>query len=221
MEASRTQFAKKLAGVYLDYPRSRRWNFITVRATRKLWQSLWQVHTTVGLHAASWRLLSKPKSGYGLDWETEKRQLDAPGCTGSRSSNRFWHQSHGSPCDSHRVQGPFPRIFRSHCGKWAPQSEGRKASSVISSWKSKFTADEFLAIFFSKAKARWASSGSSDEIESIGGVEGWIGTTSAEHLMAYGQQSIQKLAAAKVIGNLLLATLFKQPHAADTCVPAL
>ena len=49
------------------------------------------------------------------------------------------------------VQGPFPRIFRSHCGTNASQSEGRKTSWVLwyLLWKGVFTADE-SHIFFLK-----------------------------------------------------------------------
>ena len=65
-----------------------------------------------------------------------------------------------------------------------------------------------LAIFFLKLR-RWASNCRihADEIESIGGVDvaAELESTSAEHLMVITDEGIQKLAAAKVIGNLLPA----------------
>ncbi len=93
-------------------------------------------------------LLSKPKvvTVWVGSW---KRPVGYCGCTGSRSSNRRYQPYSVRFPQSTR---PFPRIFRSHCGANASQSEGRKAGGVllISSVKRWSLQQMNLAIFFQK-----------------------------------------------------------------------
>ena len=75
------EFAKKLAGVpYLEILAQGGGILSTVRATREASLKI----CTINLRLLDYMLLHgvttvEAKSGYGLDWETEKRQLDVVG----------------------------------------------------------------------------------------------------------------------------------------------
>ena len=74
--------------------------------------------------------------------------------------------------------------------------------------KGVFTADESRYLLSKAKEMGFKLRIHADEIESIGGVDvaAELESTSAEHLMVITDEGIQKLAKAKVIGNLLPAT---------------
>ncbi len=86
--------------------------------------------------------------------------------------------------------------------------------------KGVFTADESRYLLSKAKEMGFKLRIHADEIESIGGVDvaAELESTSAEHLMVITDEGIQKLAAAKVIGNLLPATTFSLME--DTYAPA-
>ena len=82
MAAGEHEFAKKLAGVpYLEILAQGGGILSTVRATREasfdtLYDKSKRLLDYMLLHGVT---TVEAKSGYGLDWETEKRQLDVVG----------------------------------------------------------------------------------------------------------------------------------------------
>ena len=208
------EFAKKLAGVsYLDILAQGGGILSTVRATREA--------SFDNLYDKSKRLLDymlrhgvttvEAKSGYGLDWETEKRQLDVVAALDHDHEIDLvstFMAAHAIPTD---YKGRSKEYLDLIIEQMLPKVKEDNLAEFCDIFceKGVFTADESRYLL-SKA----------NEIESIGGVDvaAELKATSAEHLMVITDEGIQKLAEAKVIGNLLPATTFSLME--DTYAPA-
>ncbi len=107
---------------------------------------------------------------------------------------------------SHRVQGPFPRIFRSHCGQMLPKVKEEKLAEFCISSVKRCLYGRWISLSFRKLR-RWASSCGSMRMRSNPLVVlTWrlVESTSAERDGDYGW-GIPRVAAAKSDWNLLPA----------------
>lgn len=219
------EFAKKLAGVpYLEILAQGGGILSTVRATREA--------SFETLYDKSKRLLDymlqhgvttvEAKSGYGLDWETEKRQLDVVSALNRNHAIDLvstFMAAHALPPEYKGrsqeyldliVEDMLPKVKEGHLAEFCD----------IFCEKGVFTAEESRYLLSKAKEMGFKLRIHADEIASIGGVDvaAELGATSAEHLMMVTDEGIQKMAAAKVIGNLLPATTFSLME--DTYAPA-
>ncbi|HEM4129537.1 TPA: imidazolonepropionase [Streptococcus suis] len=219
------EFAQKLAGVsYLEILANGGGILSTVRATRKAdFDTLYQ---------KSYRLLDymldhgvttvEAKSGYGLDWETEKRQLAVV---------QQLHKDH--PIDlistfmaAHAIPEEYKGNNQAYLDliieSMLPQVKEENLAEFCDIFceQGVFTAEEARSLLTKAKDMGFKLRIHADEIKSIGGVDlaAELGTVSAEHLMVITDQGIDKLSQAKVIGNLLPATTFSLME--DTYAPA-
>ncbi len=219
------EFAKKLAGVsYLDILAQGGGILSTVKATREatfdtLYQKSKKLLDYMLLHGAT---TVEAKSGYGLNWETEKRQLDVVAALDKdhpidlvstfMAAHAIPEEYKGNSQDylDHIVEEMLPAVKERNLAEFCD----------IFCEKNVFTAEE-AHYLLSKAKAMgFKLRIHADEIASIGGVDvaAELGATSAEHLMMATDEGISKMSEAKVIGNLLPATTFSLME--DTYAPA-
>ena len=219
------EFAKKLAGVsYLDILAQGGGILSTVRATREA--------SFENLYDKSKRLLDymlrhgvttvEAKSGYGLDWETEKRQLDVVAALDRDHEIDLvstFMAAHAIPTE---YKGRSQEYLDLIVEQMLPKVKEEKLAEFCDIFceKGVFTADESRYLLSKAKEMGFKLRIHADEIESIGGVDvaAELKSTSAEHLMVITDEGIQKLAAAKVIGNLLPATTFSLME--DTYAPA-
>lgn len=219
------EFAKKLAGVpYLEILAQGGGILSTVRATREA--------SFETLYDKSKRLLDymlqhgvttvEAKSGYGLDWETEKRQLDVVTALDQDHDIDLvstFMAAHAVPPEyKGRSQEYLDLIVEDMLPK--VKEENLAEFCDIFCEKGVFTAEESRYLLSKAKEMGFKLRIHADEIESIGGVDvaAELEATSAEHLMMATDEGIRKMAAAKVIGNLLPATTFSLME--DTYAPA-
>ncbi|MDO4680982.1 MAG: imidazolonepropionase [Aerococcus sp.] len=152
------------------------------------------------------------KSGYGLNWETEERQL--------RVIEKL-NQDH--PLDlipTFMAAHAVPKEYAGRSGEYIQMITAEMLPKVkadhlaefcdIFCEKDVFTADESYQLLKAAQDMGFKLRIHADEIESIGGVEvaAKLHATSAEHLMMITDESIQAMADNQVIGNLLPGTTF-------------
>ncbi|KXT74376.1 Imidazolonepropionase [Streptococcus sp. DD10] len=219
------EFAKKLAGVsYLDILAQGGGILSTVRATRA------SDFTT--LYDKSKRLLDymlqhgvttvEAKSGYGLDWETEHRQLEVVKKLNQDHEIDLvstFMAAHAIPEEyKGRSQAYLDVIVKDMLPR--VKAENLAEFCDIFCEKGVFTAEESRYLLSKAKELGYKLRIHADEIASIGGVDvaAELEATSAEHLMMITDEGIEKLAKAKVIGNLLPATTFSLME--DTYAPA-
>ena len=162
------------------------------------------------------------KSGYGLDWETEKRQLEVV---------QKLHEDH--PIDlvstfmaAHAIPEEYKGNNQAYLDliieSMLPQVKEENLAEFCDIFceQGVFTAEEARSLLTKAKDMGFKLRIHADEIKSIGGVDlaAELGTVSAEHLMVITDQGIDKLSQAKVIGNLLPATTFSLME--DTYAPA-
>lgn len=219
------EFAKKLNGVsYLDILKEGGGILSTVRSTRDA--------TFDDLYRKTKGLLDKmlvhgvttveAKSGYGLDWETEKRQLEV--------TKQLAQDQPIDLISTFMAAHAIPEVYKNNPDEFI--------QLIIDEMLLKVKAEElaeFCDIFcetgvFTAAQSRKLLTAAkelgfklrihADEIDSIGGVDvaAELHALSAEHLMAATDEGIKKLSEAHVIGNLLPGTTFSLM--ADTYAPA-
>ena len=162
------------------------------------------------------------KSGYGLDWETEKRQLDVVAALDRDHEIDLvstFMAAHAIPTE---YKGRSKEYLDLIIEQMLPKVKEEKLAEFCDIFceKGVFTADESRYLLSKAKEMGFKLRIHADEIESIGGVDvaAELESTSAEHLMVITDEGIQKLAAAKVIGNLLPATTFSLME--DTYAPA-
>ncbi|HEL9633846.1 TPA: imidazolonepropionase [Streptococcus suis] len=220
------EFAQKLAGVsYLDILANGGGILSTVRATRKadfdtLYQKSYKLLDYMLDHGVT---TVEAKSGYGLDWETEKRQLEVV---------QKLHEDH--PIDlisTFMAAHAIPEEYKGNNQAYLDliietmlprvKEENLAEFCDIFCEQGVFTAEEARSLLTKAKDMGFKLRIHADEIKSIGGVDlaAELGTVSAEHLMVITDQGIDKLSQAKVIGNLLPATTFSLME--DTYAPAL
>lgn len=219
------EFAQKLAGVsYLDILANGGGILSTVRATRKadfdtLYQKSYKLLDYMLDHGVT---TVEAKSGYGLDWETEKRQLEVV---------QKLHEDH--PIDlvsTFMAAHAIPEEYKGNNQAYLdliietmlPQVKEENLAEFCDIFceQGVFTAEEARSLLTKAKDMGFKLRIHADEIKSIGGVDlaAELGTVSAEHLMVITDQGIDKLSQAKVIGNLLPATTFSLME--DTYAPA-
>ena len=219
------EFAKKLAGVsYLDILAQGGGILSTVRATREA--------SFDNLYKKSKRLLDymlrhgvttvEAKSGYGLDWETEKRQLDVVQALNKDHEIDLvstFMAAHAVPSEyKGRSQEYLDLIIEEMLPK--VKEENLAEFCDIFCEKGVFTPEESRYLLSKAKDLGFKLRIHADEIVSLGGVDvaAELGATSAEHLMVATDEGIQKMAQSQVIGNLLPATTFSLME--DTYAPA-
>ncbi|MDO4666737.1 MAG: imidazolonepropionase [Streptococcus sp.] len=219
------EFAKKLAGVsYLDILAQGGGILSTVQATREasfdnLYNKSKKLLDYMLLHGVT---TVEAKSGYGLNWETEKRQLEVVASLNKDHEIDLvptFMAAHAVPPEyKGRSQEYLDVIVNDMLSR--VKEENLAEFCDIFCEKGVFTAEESHYLLSKAKELGFKLRIHADEIESIGGVEvaAEIGATSAEHLMVATDEGIQKMAAAKVIGNLLPATTFSLME--DTYAPA-
>ena len=219
------EFAKKLAGVsYLDILAQGGGILSTVRATREasfdnLYDKSKKLLDYMLLHGVT---TVEAKSGYGLDWETEKRQLDVVGALDRDHQIDLvstFMAAHAVPPE---YKGKSQEYLDLIVEQMLPQVKEEKLAEFCDIFceKGVFTAEESRYLLSKAKELGFKLRIHADEIESIGGVDvaAELGATSAEHLMMATDSGIAKMAAAQVIGNLLPATTFSLME--DTYAPA-
>ena len=162
------------------------------------------------------------KSGYGLDWETEKRQLDVVGALDRDHEIDLvstFMAAHAVPPE---YKGRSQEYLELIVEEMLPRVKAENLAEFCDIFceKGVFTADESRYLLSKAKEMGFKLRIHADEIESIGGVDvaAELGATSAEHLMVATDEGIRKMAEAKVIGNLLPATTFSLME--DTYAPA-
>lgn len=219
------EFAKKLDGVsYLDILAQGGGILSTVRATRaadfdNLYQKSYKLLDRMLRHGVT---TVEAKSGYGLDWETEKRQLEVV---------KQLDQDHTIDLVSTFMAAhAIPVEYRGHSQDYLDlivtemlpkvKKENLAEFCDIFCEQGVFTANESRYLLSKAKELGFKLRIHADEIKSIGGVDvaAELETTSAEHLMVITDEGIDKLSKAKVIGNLLPATTFSLME--DTYAPA-
>lgn len=219
------EFAKKLNGVsYLDILKEGGGILSTVRSTRSA--------SFENLYDKSKRLLDQmiihgvttveAKSGYGLNWETEKRQLEV-----------VKELNHNHPIDlvstfmaAHAVPPEFDgdgdAFIEMIIAEMLPQVKEENLAEFCDIFceTGVFTAKQSLRLLEAAKELGFKLRIHADEIDSIGGVDvaAELNTVSAEHLMAATDEGIKKMSKSGVIGNLLPGTTFSLMK--DTYAPA-
>lgn len=219
------EFAQKLAGVsYLDILANGGGILSTVRTTRKadfdtLYQKSYKLLDYMLDHGVT---TVEAKSGYGLDWETEKRQLEVV---------QQLQQDHAIDLVSTFMAAhAIPEEYKGNNQAYLdliietmlPQVKEENLAEFCDIFceQGVFTAEEARSLLTKAKDMGFKLRIHADEIKSIGGVDlaAELGTVSAEHLMVITDQGIDKLSQSKVIGNLLPATTFSLME--DTYAPA-
>ena len=209
------EFAKKLAGIsYLDILAQGGGILSTVRATREA--------SFENLYDKSKRLLDymlrhgvttvEAKSGYGLDWETEKRQLDVVAALDRDHEIDLvstFMAAHAIPTE---YKGRSQEYLDLIIEQMLPKVKEEKLAEFCDIFceDKVFSVDESKRILTAAKELGYKLKIHADEIVSLGGVElaAELGATSAEHLMKITDSGINALANSNVIADLLPATSF-------------
>ncbi|MBY0584829.1 imidazolonepropionase [Murdochiella sp. Marseille-P8839] len=218
------EFSKKLNGMsYLDILAEGGGILSTLKATREssfetLYDKSKDLLEQMMIHGVT---TVEAKSGYGLNWETEKRQLEVV-----KKLNEdlpvdlvsTFMAAHVIPPEY--KENPDPLI--DDIITMLPKVKEEKLAEFVDVFcdAGVYTAEQSKRLLEAAKKEGFALRIHADEIESIGGsaVAAELGATSAEHLMVITDEDIQKLADAHVIGDLLPATTFSLME--DTYAPA-
>lgn len=219
------EFAQKLNGVsYLDILKAGGGILSSVRATRS--------SSFETLYDKSERLLNymlahgvtavEAKSGYGLDWDTEKKQLDVVKALNENHPIELvstFMAAHAIP----QEYKENPMVFLEQIvNEMLPKVKAENLAEFCDIFceKNVFTAEESEYLLTHAKEQGFKLRIHADEIATIGGVDvaAKLKTVSAEHLMKITDDGIKQLAQAGVIGNLLPATTFSLME--DTYAPA-
>lgn len=218
------EFSKKLNGMsYLDILAEGGGILSTQRATRAA--------TKEELKEKTKKLLSfmlrhgvttvEAKSGYGLDFENERKQMLVVKELNDESDIDLvstFMAAHAIP----KEYKNNPDAFIDEVIKMLPKvkEEGLAEFCDVFCEKGVFSAEQSKKLLLAAKDLGFLLRIHADEIASIGGVRVACetGAVSAEHLMMTTDEDIEKMAASGVIGNLLPATTFSLIE--DTYAPA-
>lgn len=218
------EFSKKLNGMsYLDILAEGGGILSTLKATREssfdeLYDKSKKLLEQMMIHGVT---TVEAKSGYGLNWETEKRQLEVV-----KKLNEdlpvdlvsTFMAAHVIPPEYKENADPLIDDIIT----MLPKVKEEKLAEFVDVFcdAGVYSAAQSKRLLEAAKKEGFSLRIHADEIESIGGsaVAAEVGATSAEHLMVITDEDIQKLADAHVIGNLLPATTFSLME--DTYAPA-
>lgn len=161
------------------------------------------------------------KSGYGLNWENEKKQMEVVKELDKNMAIDLvstFMAAHAIPTEYKENSD----VFVEQVIEMLPKVKKENLAEFCDVFceKGVFTAAQSYRILKAAQEHGLRTRIHADEIEAIGGVEvaAKLHTTSAEHLMVVNDEEIKLLADAGVIGNLLPATTFSLM--ADTYAPA-
>jgi len=209
------EFAKKLAGVpYLEILAQGGGILSTVRATREasfdtLYDKSRRLLDYMLLHGVT---TVEAKSGYGLDWETEKRQLDVVGALDRDHEIDLvstFMAAHAVPPE---YKGRSQEYLELIVEEMLPRVKAENLAEFCDIFceDKVFSVDESRRILTAAKELGYKLKIHADEIVSLGGVElaAELGATSAEHLMKITDSGINALANSNVIADLLPATSF-------------
>lgn len=219
------EFAQKLAGVpYLDILAQGGGILSTVRATRaasfdNLYQKSERLLDYMLLHGVT---TVEAKSGYGLDWETEKRQLDVVAALEKDHPIDLVSTFMAAHAIPEEYKGNAKAYLDEIVEQMLPEVKKENLAEFCDIFceKNVFTAEESRYLLSKAKELGFKLRIHADEIASIGGVDvaAELGAISAEHLMMATDEGIAKMSQAGVIGNLLPATTFSLME--DTYAPA-
>lgn len=219
------EFAQKLAGVpYLDILAQGGGILSTVRATRSasfdnLYQKSKRLLDYMLLHGVT---TVEAKSGYGLDWETEKRQLDVVAALEKDHPIDLVSTFMAAHAIPEKYKGNAKAYLDEIVEQMLPEVKKENLAEFCDIFceKNVFTAEESRYLLSKAKELGFKLRIHADEIASIGGVDvaAELGAISAEHLMMATDEGIAKMSQAGVIGNLLPATTFSLME--DTYAPA-
>lgn len=218
------EFAKKLNGMsYLDILAEGGGILSTQRATRaasfeELYDKTEKLLNHMMYHGVT---TVEAKSGYGLYWDTEKRQMEVV----KKLDKDLPIDLVSTYMAAHAIPEEYkddPDKFIDYVIECLPAVKEENLAEFVDIFceKGVFTAEQSRKLLTASKEIGLLTRIHSDEIESIGGssVAAEVQTVSAEHLMVITDEDIQKLADAHVIGNLLPATTFSLIE--DTYAPA-
>ncbi|MDV5976201.1 UNVERIFIED_CONTAM: imidazolonepropionase [Streptococcus canis] len=219
------EFAQKLAGVsYLDILAQGGGILSTVRATRassfdNLYQKSKRLLDYMLLHGVT---TVEAKSGYGLNWETEKRQLDVVAALEKDHPIDLVSTFMAAHAIPEEYKGNAKAYLDVIVEQMLPEVKEKNLAEFCDIFceKNVFTADESRYLLSKAKEMGFKLRIHADEIASIGGVDvaAELGAISAEHLMMATDDGIAKMSQAGIIGNLLPATTFSLME--DTYAPA-
>lgn len=219
------EFSKKLKGVsYLDILKEGGGILSTVRSTREasfdtLFEKANRLLNQMLVHGVT---TVEAKSGYGLDWQTEKRQLEVVkklNNTHQVDLVSTFMAAHAIPPEFNGNGDAFIDVI---IDEMLPQVKDDNLAEFCDIFceTGVFTAEQSRRLLTAAKELGFKLRIHADEIDSIGGVDiaAELEAVSAEHLMAATDEGIKKMSEANVIGNLLPGTTFSLM--ADTYAPA-
>ncbi|MGY3779618.1 imidazolonepropionase [Isobaculum melis] len=219
------EFAKKINGVsYLDILKQGGGILNTVNATRaasydNLYQKSEKLLDKMIIHGVT---TVEAKSGYGLNWEVEKRQLEVVKALNTAHPIDLvstFMAAHAVPPEYQADREGYITLM---IEEMLPKVKAENLAEFCDVFceEGVFTAAESHQILAAAKALGLKLKIHADEIEPIGGVDvaAALQTTSAEHLMAATDEGIKKMSQSKVIGNLLPGTTFSLMK--DTYAPA-
>lgn len=219
------EFAQKLAGVpYLDILAQGGGILSTVRATRAAsFDNLYQKSKRLLDYMLLYGVTTvEAKSGYGLDWETEKRQLDVVAALEKDHPIDLVSTFMAAHAIPEEYKGNAKAYLDEIVEQMLPEVKKENLAEFCDIFceKNVFTAEESRYLLSKAKELGFKLRIHADEIASIGGVDvaAELGAISAEHLMMATDEGIAKMSQAGVIGNLLPATTFSLME--DTYAPA-
>lgn len=219
------EFAKKLRGVsYLDILKEGGGILSTVQATRAaefsvLYDKSKSLLDKMLLHGVT---TVEAKSGYGLYWETEKKQLEVAKALNQQHPIDLvstFMAAHAIPEEYQDNPDAFIQLI---IDEMLPKVKAENLAEFCDVFceTGVFTAAQSRKLLQAAQDLGFKLRIHADEIDAIGGVDvaADLHVLSAEHLMAVTDEGIKKMSAAQVIGNLLPGTTFSLM--ADTYAPA-
>ncbi|MDR0922398.1 MAG: imidazolonepropionase [Lactobacillales bacterium] len=209
------EFAKKLNGVsYLDILREGGGILSTVHATREssfeeLYEKSEKLLEEIVVHGVT---TVEAKSGYGLNWEVEKRQLEVV----KRLNENLAVDLVSTFMGAHAVPPEFKGRSKEYIDVLVEEMLPKVVEENLAEFcdvfceKDVFSAEESRRILSAAKELGLKLKIHADEIEAIGGTElaAELHAISAEHLMVVSEEEIKKMSEENVIGNLLPATTF-------------
>ncbi|WP_019132323.1 imidazolonepropionase [Peptoniphilus obesi] len=218
------EFSKKLNGVsYLDILAQGGGILSTQKATRsasfeELYNKTEELLDHMMIHGVT---TVEAKSGYGLTWDVEKRQMEVV-----KKLNEdlpidlvsTFMAAHAIPEEYKEDPDKFIDIVIDMLPKVVEEDLAEFCDVFCE--KGVFNAEQSKRLLKAAQEHGLRTRIHADEIESIGGssVAAELHTTSAEHLMMITDEDIKKLSESGVIGNLLPGTTFSLME--DTYAPA-
>lgn len=219
------EFAKKINGVsYLDILKQGGGILNTVNATRaasyeNLYQKSEKLLDKMIIHGVT---TVEAKSGYGLNWEVEKRQLEVVKALNNAHPIDLvstFMAAHAVPPEYKEDRDGFITLI---IEDMLPKVKAENLAEFCDVFceEGVFTAEESHKILAAAKALGLKLKIHADEIEPIGGadVAAELHSISAEHLMAATDEGIKKMSESQVIGNLLPGTTFSLMK--DTYAPA-